>query len=73
MIPRAAEILVRVIGGDAVPSHLILGAGAVGMAQDYSRGQLAQAAEWEEVSRTADFDQEYPVEIPEPAPEHARA
>jgi NAD(P)-dependent dehydrogenase (short-subunit alcohol dehydrogenase family) len=57
---RAAEILVRVIKREHVPSHLILGAGAVEMAQDYSRRQIAEADTWREVSRSADFAQPYP-------------
>jgi NAD(P)-dependent dehydrogenase (short-subunit alcohol dehydrogenase family) len=60
---RAGEILVRVVKRQNLPTHLILGAGAVRMAQDYSRNQLAEAAEWEPVSRSADFDQDYPVDL----------
>ena len=60
---RAGEILVRVIKQDILPSHLILGAGAVQLAQDYSRSQLAEAAAWEPISRSADFDQDYPVDL----------
>jgi hypothetical protein len=41
---------------------LILGADAVQMAQGYSRSQLAEAAAWEPLSRSADFDQDYPVD-----------
>jgi NAD(P)-dependent dehydrogenase (short-subunit alcohol dehydrogenase family) len=52
---RAGEILVRVVKQQDLPSHLILGAGAVEMAQDYSRSQLAEAAGWEPISRSADF------------------
>jgi NAD(P)-dependent dehydrogenase (short-subunit alcohol dehydrogenase family) len=60
---RAGEILVWVVKRQNLPSHLILGAGAVQMAQSYSRSQLAEAAEWESVSRSADFDQDYPVDL----------
>jgi NAD(P)-dependent dehydrogenase (short-subunit alcohol dehydrogenase family) len=60
---RAGEILVRVVKHHPLPTHLILGAGAVQMAQDYSQGQLAQAAAWEPVSRSADFDQDYPADL----------
>jgi hypothetical protein len=42
---------------------LILGADAVQMAQGYSRSQLAEAAAWEPLSRSADFDQDYPVDL----------
>jgi NAD(P)-dependent dehydrogenase (short-subunit alcohol dehydrogenase family) len=52
---RAGKILVRVVKQQDLPSHLILGAGAVEMAQDYSRSQLAEAAAWEPISRSADF------------------
>jgi NAD(P)-dependent dehydrogenase (short-subunit alcohol dehydrogenase family) len=60
---RAGEILVRVVKEPTVPSHLIIGAGAVAMAQDYSRSQLSQAAAWEQVSRSADFDEPFPVDL----------
>jgi NAD(P)-dependent dehydrogenase (short-subunit alcohol dehydrogenase family) len=61
---RAAEILVRLVRRPDLPSHLILGAGAVQMAQRYSRSQLAEADAWTQVSRSADFDQDYPAEFP---------
>ncbi len=61
---RAAEILVRAIGRDRVPSHLLLGVNAVDMALDYSRQQLAEATAWEAVSRSADFGESFPVELP---------
>ena len=61
---RAAEILVRVVQNQNPPAHLLLGAGAVDMAQAYSRGQLEEAAEWAAVSRSADFGQDYPVALP---------
>jgi NAD(P)-dependent dehydrogenase (short-subunit alcohol dehydrogenase family) len=60
---RAGEILVRVVKRQNLPSHLILGAAAVQMAQSYSRSQLAEAAEWESVSHSADFDQDHPVDL----------
>jgi NAD(P)-dependent dehydrogenase (short-subunit alcohol dehydrogenase family) len=62
---RAGEILVRVLKRQTLPSHLILGGGAVQMAQSYSQSQLAEAATWESVSRSADFGQKYPVDFPE--------
>ncbi|MFI6622190.1 SDR family NAD(P)-dependent oxidoreductase [Streptomyces sp. NPDC050528] len=61
---RAGEILVRIVKQPNLPSHLVLGAGAVEMAQNYSRDQIAEAATWEPVSRSADFDQDYPVDLP---------
>ena len=61
---RAAEIIVRAVKSGNPPSHLPLGVNATEMAQDYSRGQLAAAAEWQAVSRSADFGQPYPVELP---------
>ena len=61
---RAAEILVRVVKRQDVPSHLPLGVGAVEMAQHYSRSQIEETARWEAVSRSADFGQEYPVDLP---------
>jgi NAD(P)-dependent dehydrogenase (short-subunit alcohol dehydrogenase family) len=61
---RAAEILVRVLKRDHLPGHLLLGAGAVTMALDYSRAQIAEATTWQDVSASADFGQHYPVELP---------
>ncbi|HEX4829963.1 MAG TPA: SDR family NAD(P)-dependent oxidoreductase [Trebonia sp.] len=61
---RAAEILVRVVKRGDPPSHLLLGVNAADMALDYSRRQLAQATDWEKVSRSADFGQPYPADLP---------
>ncbi|WP_405994888.1 SDR family NAD(P)-dependent oxidoreductase [Streptomyces sp. NBC_00986] len=61
---RAGEILVRIVKQPNLPSHLLLGVVAVEMAQNYSRDQIAEAAAWEAVSRSADFDQDYPVDLP---------
>ena len=61
---RAGEILVRMVRRRDLPTHLILGAGAVQMAQNYSRGQVAEADTWARVSQSADFDQEYPADFP---------
>lgn len=61
---RAGEILVRVVKHDPLPTHLLLGAGAVKMAQEYSKQQIAEAAAWEQLSSSADFNQPYPVDLP---------
>ncbi len=61
---RAAGIIVRTVKRGDVPSHLLLGVNAVTMALDYSRRQLAEAGAWEQVSRSADFAEPYPVELP---------
>jgi hypothetical protein len=61
---RAAEILARVVKRQNLPTHLVLGAGAVQMAQDHSRAQAEEAATWEAVSRSADFGRDYPVDLP---------
>ncbi|MFJ9244033.1 SDR family NAD(P)-dependent oxidoreductase [Streptomyces sp. NPDC101776] len=60
---RAGEILVRIVKQPNLPSHLLLGAVAVEMAQSYSRDQIAQAAAWAQVSQSADFDQPYPADL----------
>jgi NAD(P)-dependent dehydrogenase (short-subunit alcohol dehydrogenase family) len=60
----AGEILVRLVRRRDLPLHLVLGAGAVQMAQNYSQSQLAEADAWAEVSRSADFGQAYPAEFP---------
>jgi NAD(P)-dependent dehydrogenase (short-subunit alcohol dehydrogenase family) len=61
---RAAEILVRVVHAGNLPSHLLLGAGAIGMALDYSRNQIAEASAWQAVSASADTGADYPVDLP---------
>jgi NAD(P)-dependent dehydrogenase (short-subunit alcohol dehydrogenase family) len=61
---RGAQIIVRAVKRDNPPSHLLLGVTAVEMAIDYSGRQLAEATQWEKVSRSADFTQPYPVELP---------
>jgi hypothetical protein len=34
------------------------------MSLDYSHRQLDEATTWEAISRSADFDQPYPVDLP---------
>ena len=63
---RAAEILVRVVKHPNLPSHLLLGVYAASAALDYSRHQIEKAETWADVSRSADFGQPYPVELPAP-------
>ncbi|MEV8127793.1 SDR family NAD(P)-dependent oxidoreductase [Streptomyces sp. NPDC085944] len=68
---RAASVIVGAVRRDRPPSHLLLGVNAVEMAMEYSRGQLAQAAAWEDVSRSADFTEPYPVPMPADEPRRA--
>jgi NAD(P)-dependent dehydrogenase (short-subunit alcohol dehydrogenase family) len=65
---RAAEIIVQVAKREATPSHLLLGVDAVEMALDYSQRQLDQARSWEQVSRSADYVEPYPVAFPSSEP-----
>ena len=65
---RAAEIIVNTVKRDNPPTHLLLGVNAVEMALGYSRRQLAEAAAWEDVSRSADYAEPYPAEYPPDAP-----
>ncbi len=62
---RAAEIIVRTVGRPHLPSHLLLGVDAVTMALNYSRAQIDDATTWSAVSRSADFAEPYPVDLPE--------
>jgi hypothetical protein len=55
---------VRVVKRQHLPTHLLLGVGAVDAAQDYSRRQVAEAEAWRRVSTSADFGRPYPVELP---------
>lgn len=61
---RAAQIVVQVVKRGNPPSHLLLGVTAVEMALDYSRRQVAEASAWEKVSRSADYAEAYPAELP---------
>jgi NAD(P)-dependent dehydrogenase (short-subunit alcohol dehydrogenase family) len=61
---RSAQIVVQAVKRGNPPSHLLLGVNAVEMALGYSRRQLAEATEWEKVSRSADYGQPYPAELP---------
>ncbi|MFK0192891.1 SDR family NAD(P)-dependent oxidoreductase [Kitasatospora sp. NPDC090308] len=61
---RAAGIIVRTVHRGRVPGHLLLGVNAVEMALDHSRRQLAEAGAWEQVSRSADFAEPHPVDLP---------
>jgi hypothetical protein len=66
---RAAEIIVQVVKRKNVPSHLLLGVNAVEMGLEYTHQQLEQAKAWEQVSRSADYSQPYPVSLPPDGPE----
>lgn len=61
---RAAELLVRLVRQENLPTHLLLGATAVDMAVDYSRRQLAEAEAWRDVSTSADSGGPFSVEFP---------
>jgi hypothetical protein len=65
---RAAEILVRVVKREHLPTHLLLGVGAVHLAQDYSRRQMAEDGAWRKLSRSADFGRPYRVDLPDDGP-----
>jgi NAD(P)-dependent dehydrogenase (short-subunit alcohol dehydrogenase family) len=52
---RAARIVVGIAGLDDPPLRLLLGAGAVDSAANYSRARAAEAERWSAVSRSADF------------------
>jgi NAD(P)-dependent dehydrogenase (short-subunit alcohol dehydrogenase family) len=65
---RAAEILLRVVKREHLPTHLLLGVGAVYLAQNDSRREIAEEEAWRQVSTSADFGQPYPVELPADEP-----
>jgi hypothetical protein len=66
---RAAEIIVRTVDQPNLPSHLLVGAVAASAAIGYSRGQISQATEWTDVSRSADSGEAYPVPLPSETPQ----
>jgi NAD(P)-dependent dehydrogenase (short-subunit alcohol dehydrogenase family) len=65
---RAAEILVRLVKRKHLPTHIVLGAGATELAQEYSNRQIVEVEAWRQVSTSADFGQPYPVELPVDGP-----
>jgi NAD(P)-dependent dehydrogenase (short-subunit alcohol dehydrogenase family) len=66
---RAAEILVRVAKRQDVPEHLALGVTASEGSVGQDRRLLADDLTWQQVSRSADFAEPYPVAFP---PDQAR-
>jgi NAD(P)-dependent dehydrogenase (short-subunit alcohol dehydrogenase family) len=65
---RASEILVRIVKREHRPMHLLLGEGAVQLAHEYSRRQIAECEAWRQVSISADFGQPYPAKLPDSRP-----
>jgi hypothetical protein len=65
---RAAEILVRLVKRKHLPTHVVLGAGAIKLAQEYSNRQIVEVEAWRQVSTSADYGQPYPVELPVDGP-----
>jgi NAD(P)-dependent dehydrogenase (short-subunit alcohol dehydrogenase family) len=66
---RAAEILVQMAKRRDIPDHLPLGANAVDGSIRLDEQLLAQDRRWSDVSRSADFNEPYPVELPADTPE----
>jgi NAD(P)-dependent dehydrogenase (short-subunit alcohol dehydrogenase family) len=58
---RAAEILVRLAGTEALPHNLPLGRGATEAAVAFGERQLESDIAWSQVSRSANFGEPYPV------------
>ena len=65
---RAAQILVQVAKRNDIPYHLPLGVNAAESTIRLDEHLLAQDRTWRQVSRSADFDQPYPVAPPADSP-----
>jgi hypothetical protein len=65
---RAAAIIVQVAKRRDIPDHLPLGVWAVEGAMQLDERLLAQDRRWRMVSRSADFSEPYPEELPADAP-----
>ncbi|GBQ42804.1 short-chain dehydrogenase/reductase [Komagataeibacter saccharivorans] len=65
---RAGEIIVRTVKRVNIPTHLVLGGGAVQSAIAYSNKQIAEVTVWQAISNSADFGQEYPADMPADEP-----
>jgi NAD(P)-dependent dehydrogenase (short-subunit alcohol dehydrogenase family) len=61
---RAAEILVKVAKRRDIPHHLPLGVDAVEASIRLDQQLLSSDSRWQDVSRSADSDQPYPVDFP---------
>jgi NAD(P)-dependent dehydrogenase (short-subunit alcohol dehydrogenase family) len=61
---RAAEILVQVAKRRDIPDHLPLGVNAVEGSIRLDEQLLSEDRRWSDVSRSADFSQPYPVDLP---------
>ena len=59
---RAAQIIISIVNLDEPPRRLLLGAHAVDSAAEASRGRAAEADEWADLSRSADFPAGQPVQ-----------
>jgi NAD(P)-dependent dehydrogenase (short-subunit alcohol dehydrogenase family) len=65
---RAAEILVQVAKRRDIPHHLPLGVNAVEMSIRLDEQLLIHDRKWQDVSRSADFTEPYPVALPADSP-----
>jgi NAD(P)-dependent dehydrogenase (short-subunit alcohol dehydrogenase family) len=61
---RAARILVALAGRDDLPTNLPLGVNATEMSVAQDRRLLESDLRWSAVSRSADFAEPFPVELP---------
>jgi NAD(P)-dependent dehydrogenase (short-subunit alcohol dehydrogenase family) len=61
---RAAEILVRMAKRGDIPEHLALGVNAVEASITLDQRLLADDRRWQQVGRSADYGEVYPVEFP---------
>jgi NAD(P)-dependent dehydrogenase (short-subunit alcohol dehydrogenase family) len=65
---RAAAILVQVAKRRDIPDHLPLGVNAAELSIRLDEQLLVDDRRWSEVSRSADFSEPYPVELPADTP-----
>jgi hypothetical protein len=65
---RATEILVRVAKRRDIPDHLPLGVNAVEGSIRLDERLLAEVRTWSDVSRSADYSEPYPIELPADRP-----
>jgi hypothetical protein len=65
---RAAQIIVGVGKRRDVPHHLPLGVNAVEGSIRLDERLLAEDRRWSDVSRSADFSEPYPMELPADTP-----
>lgn len=58
---KVAQVILKVAAAEALPPHILLGSDAFDFARQVEAHRTEQMNQWEDVSRSIDFDVEYPI------------